>query len=369
MKKSFLNILFLAGIVAWITTSCNSKGDNPGWIYMPDMTYSNAYEAYASTHHQTQDGEGISAMEPVNGTIPRGYIPNNDRLKSDSKFLNSYVFKNNFKNPIKYPKLDNEQRKIAHDMLKNPYKRTNGVMAEGKVKYDIYCAVCHGLTGKGDGSIVVKKDGSDGPFVAIPPDLTASAAKNGRLHGLTDGDMFYSITYGKNMMGGYYSQLKPEDRWKIIHYIQDMAGISDNFEAFQRDSLGNIKMDLSSFELNEGAEMNVPDIYFATGSSDLKNESYYILDQVVDFFKANPNVSVEIGSHSDARGNDALNLSLSQERASSVVQYFLEKGIDREQLVGKGYGETSPAIDCGEDCTDAQFEKNRRTTFKILKVK
>ncbi len=366
MNKSFLHILFLIAIVAIITTSCNSKGDNPGWIYMPDMTYSNAYEAYSSTRHQTNDGiDKMSALEPVKGTIPRGYVPNNSRIKTNAKYINSFVFKNYFTNPILDPSVDYKQREIAHDMLKNPFKRNKEILAKGKQKFDIYCAVCHGFKGKGDGSIVVRKDGSDGPFIAIPPDFTKA---NGRLHGLTDGDMFYSISYGKNMMGGYYSQVNPEDRWAIIHYIKDIAGISDNYEAFDRNADGQVQMDMSSVEIEEGAEINVPDIYFATGSSNLKSESYYILDQLVSFFKNNKNVTVEIGSHSDARGDDDKNMTLSEQRAASVVAYLSEHGVSHNQLSPKGYGETMPAVVC-EDCTEAQFEKNRRTTFKILKVK
>ena len=366
MNKSFLNIIFLISVVAIITTSCDSKGDNPGWIYMPDMTYSNAYEAYASTRHQTQTGiDEMSAILPVSGTIPRGYVPNSNKIRTNEKYLNSFVFKNYFVNPILDPSVDYSQRQVAHDMLKNPFKRTKKALTKGKEQYDIYCAVCHGFTGKGDGSIVVNKDGSDGPFLAIPPDFTTA---KGRLHGLTDGDMFYSITYGKNMMGGYDSQVNPKDRWAIIHYIKEMAGIKDDFEAFERNAEGQVEMDLSTVEIKSGSEINVPDIYFATGSAKLKSESNYILDQLVTFFSSNGNVTVEIGSHSDARGDDDKNMILSEKRASSVVNYLVEKGVSLEQLQPKGYGETTPAIDCTE-CTDDEFKKNRRTTFKILKVK
>lgn len=367
MKKSFLNILFLAGIVTLVTTSCNSKGDKPGWIYMPDMTYSNAYETYASTHHQTQNGDSISAGIPQHGTISRGSFPNQSKVQTNEKYMNSYLSKNYFENPIINPKIDNEQRLLAKDMLKNPYKRTDEVLKRGKVQYDIYCAVCHGKTGEGDGSIVVRPDGTDGPYVSVPPNFKTSAEQNGRLHGLTDGDMFYSVSYGKNMMGGYYSQVSAEDRWKIIHYIKSIAGIEDDFSAYAREN-GKVKMDISSIEVKAGSEINVPDIYFATGSSTVKAESYYVLDQLVSFFESNKKAKIEIGSHSDSRGDAVQNLSLSQERAAAVVEYFKSKNVSESQLVAKGYGDSSPAVACDE-CTDAQLEKNRRTTFKILQVK
>jgi len=366
MNKSFLNILLLVAIVAVMATSCQSKGDNPGYIYMPDMTYSNAYETYASTRHQTQDGvDKQSAILPVEGTIKRGAIPNNKKIKTNAKYMNSFLLNNYFTNPILDPSVDYEQRQKAHNMLKNPYKRTDEVLARGKEKFDIYCAICHGKEGKGNGNIVQREDGSDGPFLALPPDFTK---KGERPHGLTDGDLFYSITYGKNMMGGYGSQVSPEDRWAIIHYIKDIAGIPDEFDAFERDAEGHIQMDMGSVEVKQGAEINVPDIYFATGSSTLKSESYYILDQLVSFFDKNKSVQVEIGSHSDSRGDDDKNMTLSEKRAASVVAYLESKGVANSQLVPKGYGETMPAVNCTE-CTPEEYEKNRRTTFKILKVK
>ena len=367
MNKSFLNILLLVAVVAVITTSCSSKGDYPGKIYMPDMTYSNAYEAYSSTKHQTNDGvDAMSAIKPVDGTIPRGYIPNNSKFKTNAKYMNSFVFKNYFKNPILDPSIDFEQRKLAHDMnLKNPYKRTDVVLARGKKKFDIYCAICHGTEGKGNGNIVERADGSEGPFAAMPPDFTNNKRPP---HGLNDGDLFYSITYGKNMMGGYDSQVSPKDRWAIIHYIKELAGIPDEYEAFERNAEGQIQMDMSSVEVKKGAQINVPDITFATGSAVLDAKSYYILDQVVSFFSVNKNVQVEIGSHSDARGDDDKNLILSEQRAASVVSYLESKGVPLSQLQPKGYGETSPAVNC-TDCTPEEYKKNRRTTFKILKVK
>lgn len=365
MKKSFFKVLFLAGIVATITSACNSKGDNPGWIYMPDMTYSNAYETYSSTHHQTQNGDSISALLPVDGTIPRGYVPSETELNTNEKYLNSFVYKNYMKNPIAYPAVDNEQRAKAKDMLSNPYRRTDEIMAKGKEKYDIYCAVCHGKEGEGDGSIVVRKDGTDGPFVSIPPNFKTSAENNGRLHGLTDGEMFYSITYGKNMMGGYYSQVSPEDRWKIIHYIKNMAGIPDNYAGATN---APVQLDMSKVEAKVGTQIDVPNIYFATGSAELKKESLAVLDQLISFFEKNKNVVVEIGSHSDARGDDNKNLSLSEQRAATVVKYLVSKKVAETQLKAKGYGETAPAVPCGENCTDLELEKNRRTTFKVLQV-
>ena len=98
MKKHFL-FLTIVLVSALIATSCKSKGDFPGRIYMPDMTYSNAYETYSSTKFQNQsDSDAISAMLPVENSIPRGYLPDNEDVRNDEGKLMAYLFKNYFKN-------------------------------------------------------------------------------------------------------------------------------------------------------------------------------------------------------------------------------------------------------------------------------
>jgi len=360
MKKHFLFLTIIA-LSAIIATSCKSKGDFPGRIYMPDMTYSNAYEAYASTKFQFQsDTDAMSAILPVENTIPRGYLPNSEDVRNDEAKLMAYLFKNYFENPLVNRNLDDlAERQRAATMLKNPIVKTDKVLAEGKAKYDIYCAVCHGKNGQGDGTIIElvddagKKTGEDGPYTSIPP------AYENRIKGMSDGEIFYSISYGKNMMGGYYSQVSDEDRWKILHYIKDMAGIEDD------NTIASINIE--EIKVEEGAEFNLPNIYYNVGSDQLRSESHYVLDQLVDFFNANPNVVVELGSHADSRGDFNKNMALSNSRANSAVRYLVSKGVSESQLVAVGYGSTLPAVDCDE-CTEAEHQQNRRTTFKVLTV-
>ena len=125
--------------------------------------------------------------------------------------------------------------------------------------------------------------------------------------------------------------------------------------------------DVSDIEVVAGSEFNVPNIYYNTGSSDLKGESYGVLDQLKEFFADNENVVVEIGSHADARGNYDSNMVLSANRANSVVSYLTEHGVSENQLIAKGYGSSTPAVDC-DPCSLGQHQQNRRTTFKITAV-
>ena len=98
-----------------------------------------------------------------------------------------------------------------------------------------------------------------------------------------------------------------------------------------------------------------------TSTSDIDNNLLKLLQE-------KPNLRVEIMSHTDSRGNDAYNMSLSQQRAQSVVNYLVGKGISRDRLVARGYGETRLKNKCsnGVSCSDEQHQVNRRTEFRII---
>lgn len=93
------------------------------------------------------------------------------------------------------------------------------------------------------------------------------------------------------------------------------------------------------------------------------------MDKLVKIMKDNPTLWIELGSHTDSRGDDRYNLKLSQERADKVVQYLINNGIEKNRLTAVGYGETMLLNGCtnGVDCTEEQHQLNRRTEFKIVK--
>lgn len=112
----------------------------------------------------------------------------------------------------------------------------------------------------------------------------------------------------------------------------------------------------------------IPNIYYDYDSASLRPESFPVLDTLFTLFQDNPDIVVEIGSHTDSRGSDSYNMTLSQNRAQSVVAYLVKKGIPAQRLKAVGYGETQLVNGCsnGVDCTEEQHQQNRRTTFKIL---
>ncbi len=118
-------------------------------------------------------------------------------------------------------------------------------------------------------------------------------------------------------------------------------------------------------------DLNIPNILYGYDSTNLRSESYPVLDSLITLFKANPGVKIEIGSHTDCRGSDNYNLKLSQGRAESVVKYLIAQGLSADDFVAKGYGETEPLIICKDclKCSEDEHQQNRRTTFTIIGAK
>lgn len=111
-------------------------------------------------------------------------------------------------------------------------------------------------------------------------------------------------------------------------------------------------------------DIEIPGIEYDYDKATLRPRSKKILDTLVDFLTLNDNLIVEINSHTDERGNDDYNMSLSEARAKSCVDYLIEKGIAIERLVPKGYGESKPLFTHAK--TEEQHQRNRRTAFRIL---
>lgn len=113
---------------------------------------------------------------------------------------------------------------------------------------------------------------------------------------------------------------------------------------------------------------NVLPIFYELASARLTPDSKTTIDNTLLPILKDSNVSIEIMSHTDSRGNDDYNQSLSQQRANSVVNYLVSKGISRSRLSARGFGETRLTNRCsnGVDCSEAQHQRNRRTEFRVL---
>ncbi len=105
-------------------------------------------------------------------------------------------------------------------------------------------------------------------------------------------------------------------------------------------------------------------VYFEFGKSVLKPESYPALDELVALLKAEPGMEIEISGHTDNVGGKDANMKLSKDRAESVRQYLIRKGIATNRITAVGYGDTKPVA---SNDTDEGRQMNRRTEVRILK--
>ena len=190
MKKIAI-IATLVLTTAAVFVGCKDKRD-PGRIYMPDMTYSRAYESYA-THDTT-----LFSMNPndaghkifYNNQSPAGTIKRGELF------------------PFNVPNDSNGLLNLS-SLVKNPLAPiTKEQTIEAARLFNINCAVCHGAKAEANGPLAAKVGGVKNIITASP--------------GYSDGRLFFVMNYGQNNMGSYASQLSREQRWRIVQYIRTL---------------------------------------------------------------------------------------------------------------------------------------------------
>jgi len=114
----------------------------------------------------------------------------------------------------------------------------------------------------------------------------------------------------------------------------------------------------------------IESLYYSYGDYKIEAAGQNILDKVITVLNSNTKLTIEISSHTDSRSSDDFNLTLSQKRAKTAVDYLILKGINKNRLKALGYGETRLLNNCKNDspCTEEEHAKNRRTEFKIVEV-
>tara|TARA_B100000676_G_C17909629_1_gene749284 strand:- start:18 stop:770 length:753 start_codon:yes stop_codon:yes gene_type:complete len=218
LKNGFIALLFLVfGLV-----SCTENPDSPGVEYMPDMYRATGYEAYLKKYD-------IDSADFFKRNLDKfGYDKAPDSLKLAIKqevqelynvFSGGLVTRKPVKGsiakgkkPFSIPKGDRSLAKSVKMPL--PYSETSALV-EGKAYYGMFCVHCHGPKGEGKGSLIKKE------LFLKPP-----AYNNGSTKELTPGEIYYTIYYGKGMMGSHASQIVEEKRWKIVQYVQTLQGNS-----------------------------------------------------------------------------------------------------------------------------------------------
>ena len=201
-------------IVSILASCSDGPRRDTGRIYMPDMAYSRAYETYAVTPEQREAllKKGIHySNEPVPGTLKRGVLFPFDIPKDAAGDTANYAASRAVKNPLSG--LD------------------DATMTEANRLYLVNCGICHGTKLDGNGPLY---RGGDGPFPAKPATLVGDA----KYEAMPEGQMYYSVTYGKNKMGSYASQLDTRQRWMVIAYIKAKQAAAHPAAGAAADSTG-----------------------------------------------------------------------------------------------------------------------------------
>mgnify|MGYP003708572467 CR=1 FL=1 len=154
----------------------------------------------------------------------------------------------------------------------------------------------------------------------------------------------YTITTEKDKYTRDKNQIKTGRRGEVVENNVGVYGEGDVFR------LENIYYDLDKFFIRPDAAKE--------------------LDRVVSLLKKYPEMTIELRSHTDSRASDEYNNKLSERRARAAYDYIVRRGVSPMRLIARGYGESQPVNDCvdGENCSEDQYQMNRRTEFKILAV-
>ncbi len=133
-------------------------------------------------------------------------------------------------------------------------------------------------------------------------------------------------------------------------------------------------VDFELYPPSQGSSFTLRNIYFDFDKSDLRNKSVDELNKLAQIMKEHPSMEIELGGHTDTRGDEAYNMWLSKSRAKVARDYLIKKGIDKSRIETKGYGETSPEVSDaeisklkGRSAKTAAHQKNRRTVVKVIK--
>ena len=137
-----------------------------------------------------------------------------------------------------------------------------------------------------------------------------------------------------------------------------------NLDSLVKAGYKEIHKDLYLVPIEIGAVVRLNNVFFDFDKWNLRPESYVELDRVVKLLAENPSIEIEMSAHTDSRGADDYNFRLSDNRARSVMEYILSKGINASRITSKGYGETKPVA---TNDTDDGRQLNRRVEFTIVK--
>jgi mono/diheme cytochrome c family protein len=195
MKRFNLIIVSAVLFVEASMSSCKKNENATGWEFAPNMYLPVGYEPLSQVKANPINADGKNMREPVAGTVSR----RNYQTKFGDSTGRDLMIYNISKDDIA----------LAEEILENPVPNNAKTLKEGEVLYGRYCMHCHGEAGEGNGLVAEQYKGV--------PNYKADAYLN-----MNDGHIFHVITHGKGRMWSHASQVTPEERWKIVHYVHKL---------------------------------------------------------------------------------------------------------------------------------------------------
>ncbi len=182
--------------------------------------------------------------------------------------------------------------------------------------------------------------------------------------GLSDGTI---VTTGANGSFSFYVKQETDYRLRTekTAYLSDNQGVSTKGITTSQ----TIRKDLYLDKIVLNKAIRLDNIYYDFDKWNIRPDAAVELDKLIKILQDNPTIEIELGSHTDSRGNDDYNMTLSRKRANAAVEYIIDKGnIDEGRITARGYGETRLLNRCanGIQCSDEEHQLNRRTEFTIV---
>jgi outer membrane protein OmpA-like peptidoglycan-associated protein len=179
----------------------------------------------------------------------------------------------------------------------------------------------------------------------------------------------------KTDAAGYYKiSLKPRTDYELFGAHEDYYDSKIEFQTTKGLEVStDLEQDLLLEPFDYSTVFTLEGILYDLDKANIRPDAALVLDTMVYLLNKYPKIRIELGSHTDCRADSAHNQDLSQRRADSAVAYIVRSGIDPDRMIAKGYGEAKLVNDCGcegtyitRNCTEAEHQLNRRTTFKLL---
>ena len=174
--------------------------------------------------------------------------------------------------------------------------------------------------------------------------------------------------YRKEMEVGTYKLIASKNGYFTDEKSVTLSKVQNSeLKAGDNDLVTSAKVVLRRKEITPSdIFFEVHNIYYDYDKADIRPDAALELNKLVEFLKLNPDIKIELGSHTDERGSDRYNQALAQRRAQSAVNYIISKGIAKDRITAKGYGESKPKVKNAQ--TEEEHQTNRRTTFRVTSI-